>query len=79
MKSYLISTRASAGYEQEARYFEEGVRHAKQAELAEQVQQLLHSAFAQQLTHLRSSTLRHLNADMVGRDPSETFAASAAR
>ena len=78
-KFYLRSTWAHAGYEQEARYFEEGVRHAKQAELAEQAQQLLHGAFARQLTHLSSSTLCHLNADMVGRDPSETFAASAAR
>ena len=55
------------------------MRHAKQAELAEQAQQLLHGAFAQQLTHLSGSTLCHLNADMVGRDPIETFAASAAR
>ena len=79
VKFYLRSTWAHAGYEQEARYFEEGVRHAKQAELAEQAQQLLHGAFARQLTHLSSSTLCHLNADMVGRDPSESFTASAAR
>ena len=68
-----------AGYEQEARYFEDGVRHAKQAELVERAQALLHGAFSQQLVHLQRSTVQHLNADMISRDLSETFAASAAR
>lgn len=68
-----------AGYEQEARYFEDGVRHAKQAELVERAQALLHGAFSQQLVHLKRSTVQHLNADMISRDLSETFAASAAR
>lgn len=68
-----------AGYEQEARYFEEGVRHVKQDELVERAQALLHGAFSQQLVHLRRNILQQLDADMVSRDPSETFAASAAR
>jgi hypothetical protein len=79
VKDCLKITRASAGYEQEARYFEEGVRHAKQVELAERAEQLLHGAYVQQLAHLCNSTLRHLNAVMLDRDPNETFAASAAR
>ena len=70
---------ACAGYEQEARYFEEGVRHAKEAELVERAQAILQGAFSQQLAHLRRRTLQHLNADMVSRDPKEPFAASAAR
>lgn len=68
-----------AGYEQEARYFEEGVRHVKQSELVERAQVLLHGAFLQQLLHLRRSTLQQLNADLLSRDPGHTFAASAAR
>ena len=75
----LKQTAVVAGYEQEARYFEEGVRHAKQCELAERAQRLLHSVFSQQLGHLRQSTLHHLNADMVSRDPQQSFSAAAAR
>ena len=55
------------------------MRRARQAELAERAEQLLHGAFQQQLLHLRQSTLQRLSADMAGRDPLDTFAASAAR
>ena len=55
------------------------MRHVKQEELIERAQTLLHGAFSQQLVHLRRSISQQLNADMVSRDPSETFAASAAR
>lgn len=75
----LRRTAVDAGYEQEARYFEDNVRHSKQCELAERAQLLLHSAFSQQLGHLRQSTLRHLNADMVSRDSQQPFSAAAAR
>ena len=75
----LEQTTVGAGYEQEARYFEDSVRHTKQSELAERAQLLLHSAYTQQLGHLRQNTMRHLNADMVGRDPQQSFSAAAAR
>ena len=75
----LNHTAMGAGYEQEARYFEDSVRHTKQSELAERAQQLLHSAYTQQLGHLRQNTMRHLNADMVGRVPQQSFSAAAAR
>ena len=75
----LKQTALDAGYEQEARYFEDNVRHTKQSELAERAQLLLHSAYTQQLGHLRQNTLRHLNADMVGRDLQQSFSAAAAR
>ena len=75
----LKRTGVGAGYEQEARYFEDSVRHTKQCELAERAQLLLHSAFSQQLGHLRQSTLRNLNADMISRDPQQSFSAAAAR
>ena len=75
----LKQTARCAGYEQEARYFEDSVRHMKQCELAERAQLLLQSAHSQQLAHLRQKTLRNLNADMVSRDTQQSFSAAAAR
>ena len=72
--------RAWSGYDEEARYFEEGVRHAKAKELTERAQGLIRSAYDDQLGHLRAAVLARLAATMEARDAhDETFAACAAR
>lgn len=68
-----------AGYDEEARYFEEGVRLAKGQELRAQALAMLKPAFLAQLGFLRDQALEQVAAALSQPDVVDTFAASAAR
>ena len=68
------------GYDEEARYFEDGVRRAKAGELSQRAQALIRGAHDGQMGHLRAAVLARLAASLDGRQAgAETFAACAAR
>ena len=70
-----------AGYDEEARYFEAGVRSGKRAELVDSLHAAVRPLYEAQLTALCSTTLagfvQALAAALAER--SDTFALSAAR
>lgn len=69
-----------AGYDEEARYFEAGVRRAKREELVARARGLVRSAFDAQLLHLRARLREHAARETAacgGRDGG--FAAAASR
>jgi hypothetical protein len=68
-----------AGYDEEARYFEDTVRHAKQEELVKRAQHLVRGAFNEQLSHLQRKALDAVVADLAKQEAQQSFAASAAR
>ena len=74
-----IQVSARAGYDEEARYFEDGVRRSREAELAARAQALIATAHAAQVAHLRAQVLQRLAAALAQRAPGEGFAACAAR
>ncbi len=70
-----------AGYDEEARYFDSGVKQEKQAELVQKLHEAVHPAFSAQLGHLRKATLLTFQQSLkttLGAHP-RTFAAAASR
>ena len=67
------------GYDEEARYFEDGVRRSKEAELVARAQGLIATAHAAQVAHLHALVLQQLAGSLAQRPPDEGFAACAAR
>ncbi len=70
---------AGAGYDEEARYFEETVRRAKEEELIVRSQRLVAAAFADQLGLLRQAALARTVAALAQPDAQHEFAACASR
>jgi len=69
-----------AGYDEEARYFEDTVRRAKQEELVARAQQMVAPAFAQQLGHLRDAALARVVAALAQpKSAQPSFVACASR
>ena len=70
-----------AGYDEEARYFDMGVKQAKQAELLQKLHKIFFPAFKAQLSFLHHATVaafqRSLKASLAANPRS--FATSAAR
>lgn len=70
-----------AGYDEEARYFDTGVKQAKQAELLQKLHETFFPAFKAQLSYLHQATVaafqQSLKASLAANPRS--FAASAAR
>ncbi|KAK9867191.1 hypothetical protein WJX84_006772 [Apatococcus fuscideae] len=76
----LISS-SLTGYDEEARYFDSGVKQEKQAELVQKLHEAVHPAFSAQLGHLRKATLLTFQQSLkttLGAHP-RTFAAAASR
>lgn len=69
----------SAGYDEEARYFEDTVRRAKQQELLQRSHKLVHGAFDEQLAHLQRRALSSVVLQLSQPEAHQSFAASAAR
>lgn len=69
----------SAGYEQEARYFEVGVRQSKQQELQGKLASMVRELFQQQLTHLHHKLMQVFKGDLGGSimDKTQPFAQAA--
>lgn len=67
---------AVAGYDQEARYFEAGVRQAKRQELQSKLEVMVKQLFEQQLMQLKSKLLQAFKNDVSGciADKIESFA-----
>lgn len=65
-----------AGYDQEARYFEAGVRKAKRQELQTKLEEMVKELFEQQLLQLRSKLIQAFKNDVSGciADKIESFA-----
>ena len=70
---------AGAGYDEEARYFEDTVRRAKEEELIVRSQRLVSAAFADQLGLLRQAALARTVAALAQPDAQHDFAACASR
>ena len=70
-----------AGYEQEARYFEAGVRQSKQQELQAKLASMVREVFQQQLDHLHAKLLAAFKGDLGGSimDKTQPFAEAADR
>lgn len=73
----LISFGVCAGYDEEARYFEDSVRRAKEGELVMRSQRLVAAAFADQLGLLRQAALARMVAALAQPEAQLDFAASA--
>lgn len=69
----------SAGYEQEARYFEVGVRQSKQQELQGKLASMVRELFQQQLRHLHQKLMQAFKGDLGGSimDKTQPFAQAA--
>ena len=72
---------ADAGYEQEARYFEAGVRQSKQQELHSKLAYMVREVFQQQLGHVHKKLLQAFKGDLGGSimDKTQPFAEAADR
>lgn len=70
-----------SGYEQEARYFEAGVRQSKQQELQAKLASMVREVFQQQLDHLHTKLLAAFKGDLGGSimDKTQPFAEAADR
>ena len=66
------------GYDEEARYFEEGVRAAKRQELRLQALDLLKPSFSAQLGFLRETALQHVASILMQDNVADAFAENAA-
>lgn len=68
-----------AGYEQEARYFEVGVRQSKQLELQGKLAAMVRELFQQQLRHLHQKLMQAFKGDLGGSimDKTQPFAQAA--
>ncbi|DBA68461.1 hypothetical protein WJX79_008695 [Trebouxia sp. C0005] len=69
------------GYEQEARYFEAGVRQSKQEELHSKLASMVREVFQQQLGHVHKKLLQAFKGDLGGSimDKTQPFAEAADR
>ena len=70
-----------AGYEQEARYFEAGVRQAKQQELQGKLAAMVRDLFQHQLANLHRKLMQAFKGDLGGSimDKTQPFAQAAER
>ena len=74
-----IMLRRLAGYDEEARYFEDTVRHAKEKELVAQSQALVAPAFSDQLALLQQAALSRIASALSQPEAQHDFAACASR